>query len=89
MSGSEIQWGRRQRPRKADQGHSLRREGFLRTASRNAPYRLFIECECGKVVSAQALSITSAAVFYGWERHRREALKAQQPSAHEQLTGGH
>lgn len=74
MMGDEakIDWSRRMRPRKEDQGHSARRYG--RTYDRRRMVeRTYTECECGKVYSGWGAD----GGLNGHRRHQRnEAAKA-------------
>lgn len=67
MTDTAIKWTRRMRPRKADQGHSMRRYGEQRVAAYK--YRSYILCECGKMMSSGSASAHTNAAYYGYTRH--------------------
>jgi hypothetical protein len=66
MSVNEITWGRKQRPKKADQGHSAVRYGWLTDPSRS---RSFYRCECGKRYSGRGED-GGARAYRSWKAHR-------------------
>lgn len=70
-----VEWSRRSRPRQQDQGHTIIRTGV---SGQRGRFRHHIECQCGKVVSAQSISNIFGAdrAFQGHARHVREELGA-------------
>jgi len=62
-----INWSRRKRPAAARQGHDIRRTG--ETEPNDWYRRYYLECECGKTMSALG---DFNGPFYAWSRHRRD-----------------
>ena len=50
MTTNPIEWTRKRRPRKADDGHSVVRNGRMWDARRMVE-RTYIECQCGGTYS--------------------------------------
>ena len=72
MNENEIQWNRRNRPSKADGGHSLIRTGWLPPSYPGGVGRQYAECQCGKTLSLQSLSAFNVGPIFNYlERHRR------------------
>lgn len=72
MTEPKIDWSKRYRSRKADEGHSARRYGRS-FDQRRLVERTYIECECGKVYSGWGAD----GGLNGHLRHQRnEAKKA-------------
>ncbi len=73
-----IQWGKRSRPRKADQGHSAVQYGWAEHNSGYGPGwagRSYIRCECGKRLSGMG----GQGGYYSWRRHQaRERAKCEE-----------
>lgn len=65
---TEIVWTPRKRPSKKMKGHDIRRTGDRVVSAWK--HRVYIECECGKVMSAAGTDF--AQVYYAYRRHLRD-----------------
>lgn len=66
---TEIKWGKRQRARKADQGHSPVQYGY----SERDPWhrRSYVRCQCGKRYSGQG----DTGGMYSFHKHVKRELE--------------
>jgi hypothetical protein len=76
MSVNEITWGRKMRPKKADQGHSVVRYGWRRDPFYAPRTRSYVRCECGRCYSSQGEGGERA--HRSWEAHRAAEIEKNQ-----------